>query len=80
MVFDQSVFHSTEQGKSNLVCPSGYTNRPTPHNVRLLAFLGVSFMVFAHVVRVVAPMVPGRRCALPWAISSSPVGAMDLAR
>jgi hypothetical protein len=39
MVFDQSVFHSTEQGKSNSVGPSGYTNRPTPQNVGLFAFL-----------------------------------------
>jgi|GEM_PF-1000444 len=34
-------------------------------------------MGFAHVVRVLAPVAPGRRCALPWAISSRPVGAME---
>ena len=37
--FEKSSVCSTEQGKSNSVRPSGYTNRPTPQNVGLFAFL-----------------------------------------
>ena len=46
LVFDANLSPATELRVSNIVCPSGYTNRPTPQNVGLFAFLRSIFKGF----------------------------------